>query len=122
MKIFLIGGKGYEIIWRVITIQIFFADFHEKKFAERLRRHSNLRMLVFGIRQSLAFFQSFPDDFVFLGSSVKSKYQQIGNAVPPLIGERFGERLVKYLSGTKLEKMPKTNYWDAERNINKPVP
>jgi DNA (cytosine-5)-methyltransferase 1 len=76
---------------------------------------------IFSVRE-IARFQTFPDDFVFLGSSVKSKYQQIGNAVPPLIGERFGERLVKYLSGTKLEKMPKTNYWDAERNINKPVP
>lgn len=41
--------------------------------------------------------QSFPDDFVFLGSKA-SQYKQIGNAVPPLLA-RFVSSLIKpYLS------------------------
>jgi len=38
-------------------------------------------------------FQSFPDDFVFVGSKA-SQYKQIGNAVPPLLG-RFVSTLIK---------------------------
>lgn len=37
--------------------------------------------------------QSFPDDFVFMGSKA-SQYKQIGNAVPPLLG-RFVSSLIK---------------------------
>ena len=40
-----------------------------------------------------ACFQSFPDDFVFVGSKA-SQYKQIGNAVPPLLG-RFVSTLIK---------------------------
>lgn len=38
-------------------------------------------------------FQSFPDDFVFVGSQA-SQYKQIGNAVPPLLG-RLVSTLIK---------------------------
>lgn len=38
-------------------------------------------------------FQSFPDDFIFVGSKA-SQYKQIGNAVPPLLG-RFVSTLIK---------------------------
>ena len=38
-------------------------------------------------------FQSFPDDFVFVGSKA-SQYKQIGNAVPPLLG-RIVSTLIK---------------------------
>lgn len=37
--------------------------------------------------------QSFPDDFIFIGSKA-SQYKQIGNAVPPLLG-RFVSTLLK---------------------------
>lgn len=37
--------------------------------------------------------QSFPDDFIFVGSNA-SQYKQIGNAVPPLLG-RFVSTLIK---------------------------
>lgn len=40
--------------------------------------------------------QTFPDDFVFEGSK-DSQYQQIGNAVPPLLGRALAEQVLKYL-------------------------
>jgi len=40
--------------------------------------------------------QTFPDDFVFEGSK-DSQYQQIGNAVPPLLGRAVAEQVLKYL-------------------------
>ena len=36
----------------------------------------------YSIRE-IARFQSFPDDFKFLGNSIPKKYKMIGNAVPP---------------------------------------
>jgi len=41
--------------------------------------------------------QSFPDDFVFLGGRVDVAHQ-IGNAVPPLLGEHLGRALLEALS------------------------
>lgn len=40
--------------------------------------------------------QSFPDDFIFQGTNV-SIARQIGNAVPPLLGQRIGEAVIKTL-------------------------
>lgn len=40
--------------------------------------------------------QTFPDDFVFEGPK-DSQYQQIGNAVPPLLGRAVAEQVLKYL-------------------------
>ncbi|WP_054957083.1 DNA cytosine methyltransferase [Paenibacillus dakarensis] len=41
--------------------------------------------------------QTFPDDFIFEGSK-DSQYQQIGNAVPPLLGRAVAEQVLKYLN------------------------
>lgn len=55
---------------------------------------------AFTVRE-VARFQSFPDDFVFYGRSIKSKYRQIGNAVPPKMGELLGTSLLQYLGNPK---------------------
>lgn len=53
---------------------------------------------VFSVRE-IARIQSFPDWFVFGGRSVKSKYQQIGNAVPPRLAYEVGLEVMNVLEG-----------------------
>lgn len=50
------------------------------------------------VRES-ARLQSFPDDFVFFGSKTE-QYKQVGNAVPPLLGEVLAIELKKYLENS----------------------
>lgn len=47
--------------------------------------------------REIARIQSFPDDYVFVGDSLSSKYKIIGNAVPPKLGEVIGDSIVKHL-------------------------
>ncbi|MEC0207671.1 DNA cytosine methyltransferase [Paenibacillus ehimensis] len=54
--------------------------------------------------------QTFPDDFVFEGSK-DAQYQQIGNAVPPLLGRAVAEQVLKYLG---------VNVQDALKNLISP--
>jgi len=44
--------------------------------------------------------QGFPKDYEFCGG-IKSKYRQIGNAVPPLLMEKVAECILPYFSGKK---------------------
>lgn len=46
--------------------------------------------------------QSFPDDFVFLGTRTQQN-RQVGNAVPPLLGYHLGLALKKAIEGSKNE-------------------
>lgn len=47
------------------------------------------------VRES-ARFQSFPDDFIFIGNKT-SKLKQVGNAVPPMLAEAIANQIKKYL-------------------------
>lgn len=49
------------------------------------------------VRES-ARLQSFPDDFVFYGNK-SEQYRQVGNAVPPILGEAVATKLKEYLEG-----------------------
>ncbi|OMD42788.1 DNA (cytosine-5-)-methyltransferase [Paenibacillus borealis] len=53
---------------------------------------------VFSARE-IARIQSFPDDFVFHGRSIKAIYEMIGNAVPPKLAQTFAETFKNVLSG-----------------------
>ena len=44
--------------------------------------------------------QTFPSDTLF-GGTPRSQYQQIGNAVPSLLGQRLGDHLVRFLEGER---------------------
>lgn len=55
----------------------------------------------FSVRE-VARIQSFPDWFIFVGKGVKSKYQQIGNAVPPRLAYEIGLQIQKVLQGENL--------------------
>ncbi|MDU2066939.1 MAG: DNA cytosine methyltransferase [Sporomusaceae bacterium] len=40
--------------------------------------------------------QTFPDSFKFKGTK-DSQYQQVGNAVPPLLGEGIAKKIIEML-------------------------
>lgn len=48
--------------------------------------------------REIARIQSFPDDFLFVGDSIASKYRIIGNAVPPLLGKVIGNSIINTLN------------------------
>lgn len=74
---------------------------------------------IFSVRE-IARIQTFPDDFVFYGRNIKSKYQQIGNAIPPLFMERLGENLIKHLNSENIIKRENLEFHN-KLNINKPI-
>jgi DNA (cytosine-5)-methyltransferase 1 len=73
---------------------------------------------IFSVRE-IARFQTFPDQFEFLGSNIKSKYEQIGNAVPPEIARLIGIRLLPYFNGKMISPMDIED--SIEYNINRPI-
>lgn len=60
-----------------------------------------LEKRIFSVRE-IARIQTFPDWFNFLGRTVKSKYQQIGNAVPPRLAFEIAMQIKQVLSGSDL--------------------
>lgn len=74
---------------------------------------------IFSVRE-IARIQTFPDDFVFHGSSIKSKYEQIGNAVPPAIAKLIAEGLKPYVLNTGKVRKPKVKE-STHFNVNRPI-
>lgn len=58
---------------------------------------------ILSVRE-IARIQTFPDWFVFDGKNIKSKYQQIGNAVPPRLAYEIAMQLIRVLNGEDLQK------------------
>ncbi|EEZ00742.1 type II restriction-modification system methylation subunit [Vibrio sp. RC586] len=47
--------------------------------------------------REIARFQSFPDDFKFIGTSIPSKYKMIGNAVPPKLAYHIAKSILEQI-------------------------
>ena len=58
--------------------------------------HVNLKRRL-SVREC-AILQTFPDDFIFEGSTFRSMYKQIGNAVPVLLAEKVAKEIKAILS------------------------
>lgn len=56
---------------------------------------------IFSVRE-ISRIQSFPDWYKFDGKSIKSKYKQIGNAVPPRLAYELATQIAKVLQGIDL--------------------
>ncbi len=54
------------------------------------------------VRES-ARLQSFPDDFLFYGTQ-SEQFKQVGNAVPPMLGQIIAEQLKKYIVNGAMKK------------------
>lgn len=64
-----------------------------------------------GLRECAAV-QSFPADMPFQGTA-RSQYQQVGNAVPPLLGKAIGNTLNAHLAGEAMQ-VPEPPMWRSE--------
>lgn len=75
---------------------------------------------VYSVRE-IARFQTFPDTFEFLGKNIKSKYQQIGNAVPPLFAQQLAERFAVCLEQSCEKQLIRKYPSCCSLNVNKPI-
>jgi DNA (cytosine-5)-methyltransferase 1 len=75
---------------------------------------------IYSVRE-IARFQTFPDNFIFEGRTIKSKYQQIGNAVPPLIAQKIGLQLKNYFENTAVAELKRSKVESTLLNVNQPI-
>ncbi len=75
---------------------------------------------IFSVRE-IARIQTFPDNFVFHGRTIKSKYQQIGNSVPPYMAKQVAEQLKHYIHKTKVNTLKRVKIESTELNVNQPI-
>lgn len=75
---------------------------------------------IYTVRE-IARVQTFPDDFEFKGRTIKSKYQQIGNAVPPLMAKLVADQLKHYINATKVSELKRVKVESTELNVNQPI-
>ncbi|MDH5509366.1 MAG: DNA cytosine methyltransferase [Nitrospinota bacterium] len=75
---------------------------------------------IFSVRE-IARIQSFPDWFNFDGRTVKSKYQQIGNAVPPRLAYEVAVQVGKALDGENLRSGSEYLTFDQFVETGKPL-
>jgi DNA-methyltransferase (dcm) len=75
---------------------------------------------VLSVRE-VARIQTFPDDFEFVGRTVKSNYQQIGNAVPPKMAFQIAEQLKKYVRPDNVVSLSRGNIESEDLNVNRPI-
>ncbi len=75
---------------------------------------------VLSVRE-IARIQSFPDWWIFYGRSVKSKYQQIGNAVPPRLAYEIACQLSEVLEGKSPEGIRNFTSLDNFIQLEKPL-
>lgn len=75
---------------------------------------------IFSVRE-IARIQSFPDWFEFDGRTVKSKYQQIGNAVPPRLAYEVALNIGKVLNGEDLRNGGEYLTFEQFVKVGKPL-
>jgi len=76
---------------------------------------------IYTLRE-IATFQTFPKEFMIEGRNVKSKYSQIGNAVPPYFMKKLAERIKIFLMDDKkslTRKFPESNGFNVNRPLRK---
>jgi len=75
---------------------------------------------IFSVRE-IARIQSFPDWFTFDGKTIKAKYKQIGNAVPPRLAYELAKQIIEVLNGKDLRGKEEYLTFEQFVNIGKPL-